>query len=99
MDDPDIAERLVNALVLPDGNPYLRPVHAIGIGATGFFVASEVARDFCVAEHFQGEQIPGRGALLERIRAARFSTTAGRTCAAWRRDFTSPTAPRPISSR
>jgi catalase len=57
MDDPDIAEKLVNALVLPDGNPYLRPVHAIGIGATGFFVASEVARDFCVAEHFQGEQI------------------------------------------
>jgi catalase len=58
MDDPGIAEKLVNALVLPDGSPDLRPVHAIGIGATGYFEASDVARDFCVAEHFQGKQIP-----------------------------------------
>jgi catalase len=58
MDDPDIAENLVDALVLPDGSPNLRPVHAIGIGASGFFVASEVARDYCVAEHFQGARIP-----------------------------------------
>jgi catalase len=58
MDDPDIAEKLVDALVLPDGSPNLRPVHAIGIGASGFFVASEVARDYCVAEHFQGAKIP-----------------------------------------
>jgi catalase len=59
MDDPsNIAERLVDALVLPDGRPDLRPVHAIGIGATGFFVASEVARNYCIAEHFQGDRIP-----------------------------------------
>ena len=57
MDDPNIAEELVDALVLPDGSPNLRPVHAIGIGATGFFIASDVARDYCVAEHFQGQRI------------------------------------------
>ncbi len=57
MDDPGIAEKLVDALVLPDGSPDLRPVHAFGIGATGYFEASDVARDFCVAEHFQGKRI------------------------------------------
>jgi catalase len=59
MDDPpNLAEQLVDALVLPDGRPDLRPVHAIGIGAMGSFIASEVARDYCVAEHFQGDRIP-----------------------------------------
>ena len=43
MDDPSIAEKLVEALARPDGCPKLRPVHAIGIGATGLFVASDVA--------------------------------------------------------
>ena len=73
MDDPDIAENLVDALVLCDGSPNLRPVHAIGIGASGFFVASEVARDYCVAEHFQGARIPvtvrfsnGSGSAVQR---------------------------------
>jgi catalase len=57
MDDPGIAEKLVDALVLPDGSPDLRPVHAFGIGATGYFEASDVARKVCIAEHFQGERI------------------------------------------
>ena len=58
MDDPSIAEKLVEALARPDGCPKkLRPVHAIGIAATGYFVASEVARDYCIAEHFQGQKI------------------------------------------
>ena len=57
MDDPSIAEKLVEALARPDGSPKLRPVHSIGIGATGYFVASQAARDYCVAEHFQGEKI------------------------------------------
>jgi catalase len=57
MNDPDIAEKLVDALILTDGSPKLRPVHAIGIGATGYFEASHVARDYCIAEHFQGERI------------------------------------------
>ena len=60
MDDPGVAKKLVDALVsgFPDSKPDLRPVHTFGVGATGYFVASDVARDFCVAEHFQGEQIP-----------------------------------------
>ena len=57
-DGPDIAEELVKALHRPDGRPDLRPVHAIGIGATGYFEASDVARDYCIAEHFQGGRIP-----------------------------------------
>ena len=58
MDSPDIAEELVKALRRPDGRLDLRPVHAIGIGATGYFEASDVARDYCIAEHFQGGRIP-----------------------------------------
>ena len=58
MDDTGVAKELVEALVLPDGRPDLRPVHAIGIGATGHFEASAVARDYCIAEHFQGDRIP-----------------------------------------
>src|SRR4051812_7351952 len=57
MGDSGIAEELVEALVRPDGCPKLRPVHALGIGATGHFVASDVARNYCIAEHFQGEKI------------------------------------------
>jgi catalase len=57
MGDPDIAEKLVEALRRPDGRADLRPVHAIGISATGYFEASDVARDYCIAEHFQGGQI------------------------------------------
>jgi catalase len=57
-DDPDIAEKLVKVLRRPDGSEKLRPVHAIGIGATGYFEPSDVARDYCIAEHFQGERIP-----------------------------------------
>jgi catalase len=58
MDDRNIAAELVKALVHPEGSSELRPVHAIGIGATGHFVASDVAADYCVAEHFQGHKIP-----------------------------------------
>jgi catalase len=60
MDDPGMGERLVDALAFgfPDSKPDLRPVHTFGVGATGYFVASDAARDFCVAEHFQGKQVP-----------------------------------------
>ncbi|EAS48828.1 possible catalase [Aurantimonas manganoxydans SI85-9A1] len=56
-DDSRLAEKLVEALYRPDGSRALRPVHALGIGATGTFVASRIASDFCVAEHFSGEPI------------------------------------------
>jgi catalase len=42
----------------PDHRPGWRPVHAVGIGAKGFFVASEAARQFTYAEQFQDGQIP-----------------------------------------
>ena len=67
MDDPGIAEKLVKALARPDGSRELRPVHAIGIGATGYFVASDVAADYCIAEHFQGGKNPRHGAVFERF--------------------------------
>jgi catalase len=60
MDDPGVAKQLVCALrtSFPDNNPNLRPVHTFGIGATGYFEASDVARDYCIAEHFQGPRVP-----------------------------------------
>ncbi len=56
----DIAEALVDAVVadFPDHDPRLRPVHTIGVGVTGSFEASDVARDYCTAEHFQGQSLP-----------------------------------------
>lgn len=58
MDNPRIARQLVDAVIadFPDHAPGTRPVHTIGIGVTGHFVASEVARTYCIAEHFQGQQ-------------------------------------------
>jgi catalase len=52
--DPS-AEQLYEALVgdYPDHVEGTRPVHAVGIGATGYFVPSEVARSFSAAEQFQ----------------------------------------------
>jgi catalase len=58
MEDTKLAEELVNTLKRPDGSLDLRPVHSIGIGAKGHFVASQVAKDYCIAEHFQGHQVP-----------------------------------------
>ena len=56
-DDSGLAKDLVEALYRPDGSRALRPVHALGIGATGTFVASDIAKAFCVAEHFSGKPV------------------------------------------
>ncbi|MBK0328418.1 catalase [Rhodobacteraceae bacterium F11138] len=58
MSDPGLAETLVQALRRPDGSTDLRPVHSVGIGASGSFAASHVAANYCTATHFQGGQIP-----------------------------------------
>ncbi len=60
MDDAGIAERLVDAVIadFPDHRPGTRPVHTIGIGVTGSFGASDVARNYCTAAHFQGKTVP-----------------------------------------
>ena len=57
MVDATVAKQLVEAIIanLPEPVGKRRPVHTIGIGVKGKFVASEVARDYCVAEHFNGE--------------------------------------------
>lgn len=58
MSDDDIAAKLVDALARPDGDPALRPVHAVGNGAAGGFVASAAAHEYCIAEHFRAGADP-----------------------------------------
>jgi catalase len=55
MTDPTQAERLVKSIIadFPDHKDGTRPIHTIGIGVKGTFEPSEVARDYCIAEHFQ----------------------------------------------
>jgi catalase len=59
MVDVSVAKRLVAAIIdnLPAPVPGKRPVHTIGIGVKGEFVASDVARTYCIAEHFKGQNI------------------------------------------
>lgn len=68
-------EALVDAIVkdFPDHDRSTRPVHAIGIGVIGTFVANPVAREFSTAEHLSGVEIPvtvrfsnGSGSPVER---------------------------------
>jgi catalase len=60
MVDASVAKQLVEAIIanLPAPVPGRRPVHTIGIGVKGEFVASDVARTYCIAEHFKGQTIP-----------------------------------------
>ena len=60
MDNSSIAQQLVDAVIsdFPDHAAGKRPVHTIGIGVQGYFEASDVARTYCTAEHFQGQRIP-----------------------------------------
>ncbi len=60
MDDSSVAKRLVEAVIsdFPDHKQGTRPVHTIGIGVDGYFVASDTARSFCIAEHFGGQRVP-----------------------------------------
>jgi len=59
MVDTSTAKRLVQAIIdnLEQPVPGRRPVHTIGIGVKGEFVASDVARAYCIAEHFNGKPI------------------------------------------
>jgi catalase len=59
MDDSSVAKRLVDAVIsdFPDHKQGTRPVHTIGIGVDGYFEASDVARAYCTAEHFQGQRV------------------------------------------
>jgi catalase len=59
MTDSSEARRLVDAIIanLPAPTTGLRPVHTIGVGVDGYFMASDVARTYCIAEHFKGQRI------------------------------------------
>jgi catalase len=59
MADSSVAKRLVEAIIanLPAPVPGKRPVHTLGIGVKGKFVASDVARTYCIAEHFKGQPV------------------------------------------
>jgi len=60
MDDPTQAKRLVDSIIadFPDHERGKRPIHTIGIGVKGTFEPSEVARNYCIAEHFQPRRDP-----------------------------------------
>ena len=51
---------LVDAIIadFPDHKPGTRPIHTIGIGIEGYFEASDVAPNYCRAEHFGGQRVP-----------------------------------------
>ncbi len=71
MTEEEMAKKAVEALdIVPGGDTRRRPVHTNGVGVEGHFVASEAARDYCVAEHFQGGKIKV---------TARFSNGSGKT--------------------
>jgi catalase len=55
---PVIVEKIVEALDIKGGSTKRRPVHTVGVGATGYFKASPDARQFCVAEHFKPTKVP-----------------------------------------
>jgi catalase len=59
MVDESLGQRLVDEMIsnLPKHDPAQRPVHTIGVGVDGYFIASDVARKYCIAEHFSGERI------------------------------------------
>lgn len=52
----DTDRAAVKILEIPGGDTTRRPVHTIGVGASGHFQASDVARHYCTAAFFQ-EQI------------------------------------------
>ena len=58
--DESMSKRLYNALLTdyPDHREGTRPVHAVGIGAKGYFVASKIASQYSFAEQFQGHDVP-----------------------------------------
>ncbi|MEL7259607.1 MAG: hypothetical protein AAFN80_17535, partial [Pseudomonadota bacterium] len=58
MDDPELAEKLVEVLRRPDGDTALRPVHTFGVSATGYFEPSDIAQQFCIADHFRAKRAP-----------------------------------------
>jgi catalase len=60
MDDLSLAKQLVDAIKsdFPDHKEGTRPIHTIGVGVDGYFEPSDVARNYCNAEHLAGPRVP-----------------------------------------
>jgi catalase len=86
MVDASVAKRLVQAIIdnLPEPVPGRRPVHTIGIGVKGEFVASNVARTYCIAEHFKGQTIQVSVRFSNGLGGGRSSTMDGPMFGEWR---------------
>ncbi len=56
VDPKQLVETIIAAF--PDHEDGKRPIHTVGIGVEGFFVASPVAKQFCIAEHLRGHKVP-----------------------------------------
>lgn len=56
----DLSKALYDALLsdYPDHRKDTRPVHAVGIGVTGYFTPSKAAAIYCVAEQFASANVP-----------------------------------------
>jgi catalase len=57
LDHDKLVQNIMEALMVPGGSPQRRPVHTVGIGATGHFEASEVAKRYCISEHFLADRV------------------------------------------
>ena len=53
-------KQLVDTIIaaFPDHEAGKRPIHTVGIGVEGYFLASAAARRYCIAEHLQGSKVP-----------------------------------------
>ena len=56
VDPKALVETIIAAF--PDHEADKRPIHTVGIGVEGYFVASPAAARYCVAEHMQGKKVP-----------------------------------------
>jgi catalase len=56
VDPKELVESIIAAF--PDHEDDKRPIHTVGIGVQGYFVASAAARRYCIAEHLQGSKVP-----------------------------------------
>ena len=86
MVDASVAQRLVDEMIynLPRHDPGQRPVHTIGIGVDAYFTASDVARKYCIAEHFSGAAHLREGEIFQRVRGVRSSMMDGPMSGEWR---------------
>jgi len=55
--DPTLVKDIVEVLDEPGGCKQRRPVHTVGIGVSGWFDPSDIAPNYCIAEHFTQRRV------------------------------------------